>query len=169
MTLFFWTFYFVAFAAVASAVGDIKTRRKIFIYFLIGFSLIITLSDILYQFYWLALFVLLVACYIAFWLRRCGAGFNLFPSYLVIVLAISSLQIPVPITDLPAIYISLIVVSMTYFLFILSKSTWGTPSQLKRLLRSHAWKMTKLAKYCLESDHETSHDQQQVLSFEKII
>ena len=44
-----------------------------------------------------------------------------------------------------------------------------TPEQLKQLLRSHAWKMTKLSKYALDNVKIYGYDQQQVLNCENLI
>ena len=147
-----WVFYFLAFAAIVCAVGDIYSRRKIFILFLVGFSLALTISYWLHP-YKLLSFVLLVICaYFAFWVRKYDAIYKTFPGYLVIVLAISSIQLPILKEDLPGLYISLLCVSGAFFVIVLMLRPWDTPRQLLRVLQMHAILLQNETRYILQKD-----------------
>ena len=142
-----WTLYFLSFVAMACAVGDIGTRRKIFLLFLIGFSLILSFSEPLHRLNEFALIiVLIVATYGAFWLRKFGVAFRLFPGYLVIVLALSSMQLPITNIMIPYLILSLFFSGGLFFLLALLWLPWDTPSQLKKLLRNNMFEIQSTMK-----------------------
>ena len=109
-----WVFYFLAFAAIVCAVGDIYSRRKIFIWFFAGFSLALTVSYWLHPYKSLSFTLLIICAYFAFWVRKYDPIFKQFPGYLVIVLAISSIQLPILKQDLTQLYISLLCVGSVF-------------------------------------------------------
>lgn len=133
-----WVFYFLAFASIVCAVGDIYSRRKIFIWFLAGFALALTVSYWLHPYRLLSFSLLIICAYYAFWVRKYDHIFNQFPGYLVIVLAISSIQLPVLKQDLTQLYISLLCVGSAFFVLVLMLRPWDTPRQLLRVLQMHA-------------------------------
>ncbi len=151
-----WSFYFLAFAAMACAVGDIKSRRQIFLYFAIGFAVCLSLSESLYPYKILSFLIVIISAYFAFWLRKFGGRFKLFPGYLVIVLAISSMQLPVLPNQLIELYISLVVVSIAFVILILWLRPWDTPKQLSRVLQIHAIMLQKEARFWLEEITRTN-------------
>lgn len=143
-----WTLYFLSFVAMACAVGDIHTRRKIFLLFLIGFNLILNLSAYLHHLNEFELIIFLIAAtYSAFWLQKFGVAFRLFPGYLVIVLALSSMQLPITDIMLPYLLLSLLFSGGLFFLLALLWLPWDTPSQLKKLLRNNMFEMQRTIKH----------------------
>ncbi|WP_440615581.1 hypothetical protein [Cysteiniphilum sp. 6C5] len=144
-----WVFYFLAFAAIVCAVGDIYSRRKIFIWFLVGFALALTVSYWLHPYKLLSFTLLIICAYYAFWVRKYDPIFNQFPGYLVIVLAISSIQLPVLKQDLTQLYISLLCVGTAFFVLVLMLRPWDTPRQLLRTLQMHAILLQNETRYIL--------------------
>ncbi len=144
-----WVFYFLAFAAIVCAVGDIYSRRKIFLWFLAGFALALTASYWLYPYKLLSFTLLIICAYYAFWVRKYDPIFNQFPGYLVIVLAISSIQLPVLKQDLIQLYISLLCVGSAFFVLVLMLRPWDTPRQLLRVLQMHAILLQNETRYIL--------------------
>ncbi len=146
-----WVFYFLAFAAMVCEVGDIYSRRKIFILFWCGFSVALSMSYWLHPYKIMSFAMVVMCAYVAFWLRKYGGVYKTFPGYLVIVLAISAIQLPVVPAHLVQLYLSLIAVGISFFILILVLRPWDTPRQLLRVLQMHAVLLQKESKYCLEN------------------
>lgn len=133
-----WVLYFLAFASIVCAVGNIYSRRKIFVLFILGFSLALSISYWLHPYKSLSFTLLIICSYFAFWVRKYDTIYKTFPGYLLIVLAISSIQLPILKQDLVQLYISLLCVGSVFFVLVLILRPWDTPRQLLRVLQMHA-------------------------------
>lgn len=156
LNVIIWSFYFLAFLSIVSAVGDIKTRRKVFVFFTCIFILVLTFSHFLHQFDYLTVSIILLGSYLAFWVRRFGPVFRIFPGYLIIVLAISSIQLPISNSHLLQLYVSIFFESIAFFILILVWTPWDTPKQLKRIIFSHSWLIIKESKKWLNMHSQSS-------------
>ncbi|WP_440682350.1 hypothetical protein [Cysteiniphilum halobium] len=161
-----WVFYFLAFAAIVCAVGDVYSRRKIFIWFLAGFALALTVSYWLHPYKLLSFTLLIICAYFAFFIRKYDPIFKQFPGYLVIVLAISSIQLPILKQDLTQLYISLLCVGSAFFVLVLMLRPWDTPRQLLRVLQMHAILLQNETRHMLHMTFDM--DNNQTIDMDKI-
>ncbi len=134
-----WTLYFLSFIALACAIGDVKTKKRIFFSFALSFLCILLFSDLLNLSRIAAFIIIIVASYFAFWLRKYGNSFQLFPGYLVIVLAISSMHLPVKAAMLWQLTLSLLFAGFLFYVLVIIISPWDTPNQLKSLIRQYVF------------------------------
>ena len=158
-----WTLYFLSFIAMACATGDIQTRRKIFILFSLGFSLILIFSVYLYHLNKLELIIFIIfATYSAFWLQKFGRAFRLFPGFLI-VLALSSVQLPITSVILPNLLLSLLFSGSLFFILVLLWLPRDIPLKLKRILQSNMFEMQKTILNVLKSIENSEYNIKSIL------
>ena len=158
-----WTLYFLSFIAMACTTGNIQKRRKIFLLFSAGFILILIFSAYLYYLNKFELIIFIIfATYSAFWLQKFGTVFRLFPGFLI-VLSLSSVQLPITSIILPNLLLSLIFSGSLFFILTLLWLPWDNPLKLKKILQSNMLEMQTIILNVLNSIENSKQDIKNIL------
>lgn len=126
-----WTMYYLAFAGLSTAKSDVQTRRIVFVLFTISFYIVLVSSSFLYQLQNWNIFLILIGCYLAYWLKRFGHIFDSFQIFILVVLCIACMRMPLEQSDIYEETLSFLFASGVFYLLTLAWGGWDTPKILK--------------------------------------
>jgi len=137
-TTLIWGCFYLAFAAISCAFGEISQRKKIFIYYTATVIIALWLAALLFPYKTIAIFVIIFFCFIAFWVRRFGEAFIMFPPFVTLIFMISVIQLPIEIERFSSMGLSILLAAIIFYGITLYWLPWDTPRQLKALIHNFA-------------------------------
>ena len=141
-----WGCFYIAFAAISCARGNITQRKKIFLYFSITVILSLWLAGVIYPYKLISIILIVVYCTGAFWIRKFGDEFIYFPVYSALIFMVSAIQLPIPPKDFSYISEALILAALLFYIGVLLWWPWDTPKQLKKLISNYIYQLYTYSK-----------------------
>ncbi|NOQ30027.1 MAG: hypothetical protein GQ570_02765 [Helicobacteraceae bacterium] len=129
-----WIAIFVFFAAITTAFGKYALRKKVLLYYVLSFIVALFLASLLNPYSVLGMSVTVSVAFFAFYIRRFGEEFLLFPPMITLIFTISLMQLPIPLNKFDQLIAIVGVSALLYYLILFRFSYWDTPKELKRLI-----------------------------------
>ena len=140
-----WSLYYLAFAAISCAHGDIRFRRQILLRYTIGFIGVMVLITVISSYHFLSLGIMLIMVFVAYWIRRFGSMYHYFPPFLTLMFLIGLMQITVTWSTLGNVLISTAIAGALYYGLVLGIMPWDTSRQLTTVARRYSRKIIRSA------------------------
>ena len=147
-----WGCFYIAFAAISCAKGNIGQRKRIFIYFTVTIIISLWIASIVYPFKTISIGLIIIYCTGAFWVRKFGDEFTYFPVYSALIFMISVIQLPIRTAEFQTLSEALILSAIIFYIAILLWWPWDTPKQLKNLISTYIDQL-----YIYSKEHFINH------------
>ncbi|MDA7742291.1 hypothetical protein N8865_01675 [Francisellaceae bacterium] len=128
-----WSCFYIAFAAISCSKGSSECRRKIFVQYSIAFIIAILIAGIIHPYFYAIIFSIIIGSFFAYWVRRFGAMYMMFPSFILICYMISAIQLPIEKGGYIQALTGMILAGGLFYLIVLKWLPWDMPKQLKQI------------------------------------
>lgn len=130
-----WNFVYIFFAATSVLLGNVGVRKKAFIYYSISFIYVLFLASELNAYSYFGMVLVVLLSFLVFFVRRFGEEFVIFPPMVMLVFAISLIQIPIPFKMFDELLVSVGISFVIFYFVVIEFMSWDTPRELRALVR----------------------------------